>query len=299
MEPTETLILFIGKIALIIIFAIIPFILGIFVNIFTKFRKAFLIAGRVISILLAISIAAGYSVGIAYSIEIPIDAWPFYVYACCFCGLTMGFLPLSTFYFTTCKKSKKRRACYLAISFIAFSLIFSGYVVLYNRAYGKIAYQTERLELSIKDFYTDHPEADKNSEINVLASFFDGDEWLTANMSVYRDSVVLKTIEHNYIGNAKSKTDSCYRNDLPLNLVQDIIDEIIYYKPEVEYSQSADVCIHPSATIELADNKNAKMVKLYLPDLDGFHPNAQRLARKINNLIEDSKIDPTKGCRND
>ena len=228
-------------------------------------------------------------------IEIPIDAWPFYVYVCCFCGLTMGFLPLSTFYFTTCKKSKKRRACYLAISFIAYSLIFSGYVVLYNRAYGKIAYQTERLELSIKDFYTDHPEADKNSDINIFASLSEGVGWLTADISVYKDSITLKTV----IINDDRKPDSCYRNDLPLNLVQDIIDEIIYYKPEVEYSQSADVCIHPSATIELADNKNAKMVKLYLPDLDGFHPNAQRLAKKINNLIEDSKIDPTKGCRND
>lgn len=295
MELTETLALLIGTIALVIIFAIIPFILGVFVNNSTKHRKAFRITGRVVSILLAIFIAVGYSVGIAYSIEIPIDAWPFYVYACCFCGLTMGFLPLSTFYFTTCKKSKKRRACYLAISFIAFSLIFSGYVVLYNRAYGKISYQTERLELSINEFYTDHPEADKNSEINVLASFGEGVAWLTADISVYKDSITLKTV----IINDDQKPDSCYHNDLPLDLVQDIIDEIIYYEPEIEYAMIGDFCSHPSLSIELADNKNAKMVKLYLPDLDGFHPNAQRLAKKINNLIEDSKIDPTKGCRND
>ena len=86
---------------------------------------------------------------------------------------------------------------------------------------------------------------------------------------------------------------------MPLDLVQDIIDEIIYYEPEIEYAMIGDFCSHPSLSIELADNKNAKMVKLHLPDLDGFHPNAQRLAKKINNLIEDSKIDPTKGCRND
>lgn len=295
MELTETLALLIGTIAFVIIFAIIPFILGVFVNNSTKHRKAFRITGRVVSILLAIFIAVGYSVGIAYSIEIPIDAWPFYVYACCFCGLTMGFLPLSTFYFTTCKKSKKRRACYLAISFIAFSLIFSGYVVLYNRVYGKISYQTERLELSINEFYTDHPEADKNSDINIFASLSEGVERLTADISVYKDSITLKTV----IINDDRKPDSCYHNDLPLDLVQDIIDEIIYYEPENEYAMIGDFCSHPSLSIELADNKNAKMVKLYLPDLDGFHPNAQRLAKKINNLIEDSKIDPTKGCRND
>ena len=294
MELTETLALLIGTIALVIIFAIIPFILGVFVNNSTKHRKAFLIAGRVISILLAIFIAAGYSVGIAYSIEIPIDAWPFYVYACCFCGLTMGFLPLSTFYFTTCKKSKKRRACYLAISFIPFSLIFSGYVVLYNRAYGKIAYQTERLEQSINEFYTDHPEADKNSDINILASFGEGVVWLTADISVYKDSITLKTV----IINDDQKPDSCYHNDLPLDLVQDIIDEIIYYEPEIEYSWVTDLCLHPSLSIELADNKKATAIELNLPDLDGFHPNAQRIAKKINNLIEDSNVDPTKGCRN-
>ena len=294
MEPTETLILFIGKIALIIIFAIIPFILGIFFNIFTKFHKAFLIGGRVISILLAISIAAFFSVGIAYIPEDPLFIRPPYVYEFCFCGLTMGFLPLSTFYFTTCKKSKKRRACYLAISFIAFFFILSGCVALFNRAYG-IDYQTERLEQSINEFYTDHPEADKNSDINILASFGEGVAWLTADISVYKDSITLKTV----IINDDQKPDSCYHNDLPLDLVQDIIDEIIYYEPEIEYAMIGDFCSHPSLSIELADNKNAKMVKLYLPDLDGFHPNAQRLAKKINNLIEDSKIDPTKGCRND
>ncbi|SMP45802.1 hypothetical protein [Fibrobacter sp. UWB10] len=296
MEPTEPLFAIIAKIVLIIIFAIIPFVFGIFVNISTKHRKPFLIAGRVVSILSAIFIAVGHSVVIAYSIVIPMDAWPFYVYACCFCGLTMGVLPLSTFYFTTSKKSKKRRACYLAISFIAFSLILSGYEASYNRAYGKIAYQTERQDLSINDFYANHPEADKNGEINVSASLYNGGEWLTANISVYKDSIVLKTKEHHY---DISETDSCYRNDLPPNQVQDIIEEIIYYEPEIEYSQGKDMCLHPSATIELADNKKATTVKLLLPDLDGYHPNAQRLVKKINNLIKDSKFDPTKGCRND
>ena len=297
MEQTETLALLIGTITFVIIFAIIPFILGVFVNNSTKHRKAFRITGRVVSILLAIFIAAGYSVGIAYSIEIPIDAWPFYVYACCFCGLTMGFLPLSTFYFTTCKKSKKRRACYLAISFIAFSLIFSGYVVLYNRAYGKISYQTERLELSINEFYTDHPEADKNSDINIFASL-SADEWLTVNISVYKDSITLKTIESNYIGGGKSEIDSCYRNDLPPDLIQDIIEEITYYQPEIEYNWAADLCLHPHASIELANNKNATTIKLDLPDIDEYHPNAQRLAKKIKSLAKDSKMDPTKGCSN-
>ena len=120
MEPTETLILFIGKIALIIIFAIIPFILGIFVNIFTKHRKAILIAGRVISILLAISIAAFFSVGIAYIPEEPLFVRPPYVYEFCFCGLTMGFLPLSTFYFT--KKAKGLLSRHFVYSILLYSI---------------------------------------------------------------------------------------------------------------------------------------------------------------------------------
>ena len=296
MEPTEPLFAIIAKIVLIIIFAIIPFVFGIFVNISTKHRKAFLIAGRVVSILSAIFIAVILTVGTLYATEDSYEVRPFYIYACYFCGLTIAFLPLSTFYFITCQKTKKRKACYLTISFIAFFLILSGLEFLFNRAYG-FAFETERQELSINEFYTDHPEADKNSDINIFASL-SADEWLTVNISVYKDSITLKTIESNYIGGGKSEIDSCYRNDLPPDLIQDIIEEITYYQPEIEYNWAADLCLHPHASIELANNKNATTIKLDLPDIDEYHPNAQRLAKKIKSLAKDSKMDPTKGCSN-
>jgi len=296
MEPTEPLFAIFAKIVLIIIFAIIPFVFGIFVNISTKHRKAFFIAGRVVSILSAIFIAVILTVGTLYATEDSYEVRPFYIYACYFCGLTIAFLPLSTFYFITCQKTKKRKACYLTISFIAFFLILSGLEFLFNRAYG-FAFETEREELSINEFYTDHPEADKNSDINIFASL-SADEWLTVNISVYKDSITLKTIKSNYIGGGKSEIDSCYRNDLPPDLIQDIIEEITYYQPEIEYNWAADLCLHPHASIELANNKNATTIKLDLPDIDEYHPNAQRLAKKIKSLAKDSKMDPTKGCSN-
>lgn len=274
----------------------IPFLFGVFSNIFTKFHKAIFIAGKIISILLAISIAAGLSIGIVYATEDSFEVRPFYIYACYFCGLITAFIPLSTFYFTTCKKTKKQRACYLILSFIAFFVILSGFEFLYNRALGFV-FQTEREELSINEFYTDHPEADKNSDINIFASL-SADEWLTVNISVYKDSITLKTIESDYIGGGKSEIDSCYRNDLPPDLIQDIIEEITYYQPEIEYNWAADLCLHPHASIELANNKNATTIKLDLPDIDEYHPNAQRLAKKIKSLAKDSKMDPTKGCSN-
>ena len=297
MEPTETLFMIILKIVLIIIFAIIPFLFGVFSNISTKFHKVFFIAGRIISILLAISIAAGLSVGIVFVTENAFEARPSYIYACYFCGLITAFIPLSTFYFTTCKKTKKQRASYLIISFATYFLILSGFEFLYNRAFGFV-FQTEREEQSINEFYTDHPEADKNSDINVFASIQNGVRVFTANISVYKDSIILKTIESKYIGDSNPEIDSCYRNDLPPDLIQDIIEEITYYQQEIEYSPFADACLHPSASIELADNRNATTIKLYLPDLDEYHPNARRLAKKIKSLVKDSKIDPTKGCSN-
>ena len=297
MEPTETLFMTILKIVLIIIFSIIPFLFGVFSNISTKFHKVFFIAGRIISILLAISIAAGLSVGIVFVTENAFEARPSYIYACYFCGLITAFIPLSTFYFTTRKKTKKQRASYLIISFATYFLILSGFEFLYNRAFGFV-FQTEREELSINEFYTDHPEADKNSDINVFASIQNGVREFTANISVYKDSIILKTIESKYIGDSNPEIDSCYRNDLPPDLIQDIIEEITYYQQEIEYSPFADACLHPSASIELADNRNATTIKLYLPDLDEYHPNARRLAKKIKSLVKDSKIDPTKGCSN-
>ena len=297
MEPTYALFMTIAKLVLIIIFAIIPFLFGVFSNISTKLHKSFFFAGKTISILLAISIAAGLSVGIVFVTENSFEARPSYIYACYFCGLITAFIPLSTFYFTTCKKTKKQRACYLTLSFIAFFVILSGFEFLYNRAFGFV-FQTEREEQSTNEFYIDHPEADKNSDINVFASLSAGIEWLTVNISVYKDSITLKTIESNYIGDGKSEIDSCYRNDLPPDLIQDIIEEITYYQPEIEYNWAADLCMHPHASIELANNKNATTIKLNLPDIDEYHPNAQRLARKIKSLAKDSKINPTKGCSN-
>ena len=300
MEPTEPLFAIIAKIVLIIIFAIIPFVFGIFVNISTKHRKAFLIAGRVVSILSAIFIAVILTVGTLYATEDSYEVRPFYIYACYFCGLTIAFLPLSTFYFITCQKTKKRKACYLTISFIAFFLILSGLEFLFNRAYG-FAFETERQELSINDFYTNNPEADKNSDINLhifIQDWGSSGKCLIANISVYKDSITLKTEESCFSGNNTSETNSCYRNDLPRDLVQDIIEEITYYQPEIEYTWVGDLCFHPFAFVELANNKNATTIILKLPDIDECHPNAQRLAKKIASLVNDSKIDPTKGCSN-
>ncbi len=297
MEPTETLFMTILKIILIIIFSIIPFLLGVFSNISTKFHKVFFIAGKIISILLAISIAAGLSIGIVFVTENSFEVRPSYIYACYFCGLITAFLPLSTFFFTTCKKTKKQRVRYLIISFVTFFLILSGFEFLHNRAFGYV-FQTERYELSINEFYTDHPKADKNSDINIFASIQNGVSVFTVNISVYKDSIILKTIESNYIGDGKSEIDSCYRNDLPPDLIQDIIEEITYYQQETDYSPFADACLHPHASIELANNKNATTIKLDLPDIDEFHPNARRLVKKIKSLAKDSKINPTKGCSN-
>ena len=297
MEPTETLFMTILKIILIIIFSIIPFLLGVFANISTKHHRAFLITGRIVSILLAIFIADILSFFITFAIDESYSTQQTYILACYACGLTVAFLPLSTFYFTTCKKTKKQRACYLTLSFIAFFVILSGFEFLHNRAFGFV-FQTEREELSINEFYTDHPEAHKNSDINVFASIQNGVREFTANISVYKDSIILKTIESKYIGGSNPEIDSCYRNDLPLDLIQDIIEEITYYQQEIEYSSFADMCLHPSATIDLVNNKNATTIKLHLPDIDEFHPNARRLVKKINSLVNDSKIDPTKGCSN-
>lgn len=290
------------NIVLFIIFAIIPFLFGVFSNISTKFHKVFFIAGRIISILLAISIAAGLSVGIVFVTEDAFEARPSYIYACYFCGLITAFLPLSTFHFTTCKKTKKQRTCYLALSFIAFFVILSGFEFLCNRTFGFV-FQTERFELSINDFYSNHPEADKNSNINIFASIQNGEDEFTANISVYKDSITLKATELRYISSEiisseKSQKDSCYRNDLPRDLVQDIIEEITYYQPEIEYTWVGDLCFHPFAFVELANNKNATTIILKLPDIDEYHPNAQRLAKKIASLVNDSKINPTKGCSN-
>lgn len=285
------------KIVLIIIFSIIPFLLGVFANISTKHHRAFLITGRIVSILLAIFIAVILSFFITFAIDESHSTQQTYILACYACGLTVAFLPLSTFYFTTCKKTKKQRVRYLIISFVTFFLILSGFEFLHNRAFGYV-FQTERYELSINEFYTDHPKADKNSDINIFASMQNGVSVFTANISVYKDSIILKTIESNYIGDGKSEIDSCYRNNLPPDLIQDIIEEITYYQQEIEYSLFADMCLHPSATIDLVNNKNATTIKLHLPDIDEFHPNARRLVKKINSLVNDSKIDPTKGCSN-
>ena len=214
-----------------------------------------------------------------------------------FAGWSQHSFPYLHFTLLHAKKTKKQRTCYLALSFIAFFVILSGFKFLYNRAFGFV-FQTEREEQSINEFYTDHPEADKNSDINVFASIQNGVREFTANISVYKDSIILKTIESKYIGDSNPEIDSCYRNDLPPDLIQDIIEEITYYQQEIEYSPFADACLHPSASIELADNRNATTIKLYLPDLDEYHPNARRLAKKIASLVNDSKINPTKGCSN-
>ena len=296
MEPTEATFMTIVKTVFIIIFTIIPFMLGIFVNFSTKYRKAFFIVGKVVSILLTVFIVI-FLISVIFAADWSVSTQRPYILAWYACGLAIAFFPLSIFHFTTSKKTKKQRVCILTISFVTFFSILSGFEFLYNRAFGFI-FQTERYELSINDFYANHPEADKNCDINVFASIQSGADEFTANISVYKDSIVLKKTEQNYIGNGKFETDSCYRNDLSPDLIQDIIEEITYYQPEIEYTWIADLCFHPSASIELADNKNARTIKLQLPNLDEFHPNAQRLAKKIKNLVKDSKIDPTKGCSN-
>ena len=297
MEPTEPLFAIIAKIVLIIIFAIIPLLLGIFANISTKHPRAMFIAGKTVSILLTIFTVISLSISVIYAINEQDSTQRPYIFAWCICWLLIAIFPLSTFDLTTSQKTKKQKTCYLTISFITFFLILSGSEFLYNRAFGYV-FQTERFELSINDFYSNHPETDKNSDINVFASLSVGIEWLTVNISVYKDSITLKTIESNYIGDGKSEIDSCYHNDLPPDLIQDIIEEITYYQPEIEYNWAADLCMHPHASIELANNKNATTIKLNLPDIDEYHPNAQRLAKKIASLVNDSKINPTKGCSN-
>ena len=302
MEPTETLFMTIAKLVLIVIFAIIPFLLGVFANISTKHHRAMFIAGKTVSILLTIFIIISLSISVIFAINEQDSTQRPYIFAWCICWLLIAIFPLSTFDLTTSQKTKKQKTYYLTISFITFFLILSGSEFLYNRAFGYV-FQTERFELSINDFYSNHPEADKNSDINIFASIQNGEDEFTANISVYKDSITLKATELRYISSEiisseKLQKDSCYRNDLPRDLVQDIIEEITYYQPEIEYTWVGDLCFHPSATIDLVNNKNATTIKLHLPDIDEFHPNARRLVKKINSLVNDSKIDPTKGCSN-
>lgn len=297
MEPTDALFMTIVKIVLITIFAIIPLLLGIFANISTKHHRAMFIAGKTVSILLTIFIIISLSISVIFAINEQDSTQRPYIFAWCICWLLIAIFPLSTFYLTISKKTKKQKTCYLTISFITFFLILSGSEFLYNRAFGYV-FQTERFELSINDFYSNHPEADKNSDINIFASIQNGEDEFTANISVYKDSITLKATELRYISSKKSQKDSCYRNDLPRDLVQDIIEEITYYQPEIEYTWVGDLCFHPFAFVELANNKNATTIILKLPDIDEYHPNAQRLAKKITSLVNDSKIDPTKGCSN-
>lgn len=290
------------KIILIIIFSIIPFLLGVFANISTKHHRAMFIAGKTVSILLTIFIIISLSISVIFAINEQDSTQRPYIFAWCICWLLIAIFPLSTFDLTTSQKTKKQKTYYLTISFITFFLILSGSEFLYNRAFGYV-FQTERFELSINDFYSNHPEADKNSDINIFASIQNGEDEFTANISVYKDSITLKATELRYISSEiisseKLQKDSCYRNDLPRDLVQDIIEEITYYQPENEYTWVGDLCFHPFAFVDLVNNKNATTIKLHLPDIDEFHPNARRLVKKINSLVNDSKIDPTKGCSN-
>ena len=302
MEPTDALFMIIVNIVLFIIFAIIPLLLGIFANISTKHPRAMFIAGKTVSILLTIITVISLSISIIYAINEQDSTQRPYIFAWCICWLLIAIFPLSTFDLTTSQKTKKQKTCYLTISFITFFLILSGSEFLYNRAFGYV-FQTERFELPINDFYSNHPEADKNSDINIFTSIQNGEDEFTANISVYKDSITLKATELRYISSEiisseKSQKDSCYRNDLPRDLVQDIIEEITYYQPEIEYTWVGDLCFHPFAFVELANNKNATTIILKLPDIDEYHPNAQRLAKKFASLVNDSKIDPTKGCSN-
>ena len=302
MEPTETLFMTILKIVLIIIFSIIPFLLGVVANTSTKHHRAMFIAGKTVSILLTIFIIISLSISVIFAINEQDSTQRPYIFAWCICWLLIAIFPLSTFDLTTSQKTKKQKTYYLTISFITFFLILSGSEFLYNRAFGYV-FQTERFELSINVFYSNHPEADKNSDINIFASIQNGEDEFTANISVYKDSITLKATELRYISSEiisseKLQKDSCYRNDLPRDLVQDIIEEITYYQPEIEYTWVGDLCFHPFAFVELVNNKKATTIKLHLPDIDEFHPNARRLVKKINSLVNDSKIDPTKGCSN-
>lgn len=302
MEPTDALFMTIVKIVLIIIFVTIPLLLGVVANISTKHPRAMFIAGKTVLILLTIFIVISLSISVIFAINEQDSTQRPYIFAWSVCWLLIAIFPLSTFYLTTSKKTKKQKTCYLTILSIMLFSILSGAEFLYNRAFGYV-FQTERFELSINDFYSNHPEADKNSDINIFISIQNGADELTANISVYKDSITLKTTELNFISSEiisseKPQKDSCYRNDLPRDLVQNIIEEITYYQPEIEYSWVGDLCFHPFAFIELANNKNATTIILKLPDIDEYHPSAQRLAKKIASLVNNSKIDPTKGCSN-
>lgn len=296
MEPTDFFFLTILKIASIVLFAIIPFVLGILFNTIPKHRKGFLIAGKVVSVLLSLSILVLFSIPIIHDNYLNIPRL-YYVLGCLICGLLISILPISTFYITISKTTKKKRFGFLAISFIIFFLISSAVERLENRAFSFV-YETERTEMSLEEFYKDYPDADKNSDINLLVFMANGVEWFDAYISVYKDSITLKTIATIVHFEGKNEIDSCYSNDLPRDLVQDIIEDVVHYQPEIEYASYTDICLHPSETIVLANNKKATTIKLGLPDLDGFHPKAQRIAKKINDLVKNSKIDPTKGCKN-
>lgn len=285
------------KIVLIVLFASIPFILGILVNTISKHRKIFLITGKVVSILFTLLILGLFSISILYDGDYLNIPRLYHVLGGLICGLLTSALPILTFYLTISKKTKKKKFGLLAFSFIFFLFILSIFEKFETRALGFV-FETERTEVSIDKFYKDNPETDRNSDINLVAFMSNGVEWYTAIISVYRDSTTLETFESSFIAKDSLKNNRCYRNDLPRDLVQDIIEEVTHYQPEIEYTAYSDLCIHPSASIEMAYNKKATAIELKLPDLDGFHPKAQRLVKKINNLIKNSKIDPTKGCRN-
>lgn len=297
MEPTSPFFMPILKFASIIVFASIPFVLGILFNTIPKYRKGFFIAGKVVSALLTLFI-----LGLAVFFIHIHDGDPnipqhYYILGCSICTMLFSALPVSTFYFTIRKTTKKKRLGFLATSFIVSFFTLSASEELENRAFG-FEYKTERTEMSLDEFYKEYPEADRSSDINLLVFMADGGKWFDAYISVYKDSITLKTISTIVHFEGKNEIDSCYSNDLPRDLVQDIIEEVTHYQPEIEYASYADLCLHPSESIVLANNKKATAIKLGLPDLDGFHPKAQRIAKKINDLVKNSKIDPTKGCRN-
>lgn len=296
MEPTESLFSPIFKIVFIVLFASIPFMLGILVNVIVKHHKFFLITGKIISVLLSLIILVLFGLTFIYSDDISFSRL-YYGLACLICGLFVSVLPISTFYLTISKKTKKKKFGIFAISFIFFFSCLSAFEFITIRAFSFV-FETERTEISIDKFYKDYPDTDRNSDINLHIFMTNGAESFTANISMYKDSISLKTIEITYIAPNNWQTDSCYRNDLPPDLVQDIIEEIIHYQPEIEYNLYADLCMHPSISIELANNKKTTAIELKFPDLDAFHPNAQRIAKKINDLVKPSKFNSPKGCRN-
>ena len=296
MEPTESLFTTILKIASIVLFATIPFILGILVNTIPKHRKGFLTAGKVVSVILTLFILGAFSIPIIHDNDLNIPRH-YYVLGCLICGLLVSVLPISTFYITISKMTKKKRFGFLAISFFIFFFTLSAFEELEKRAFGFV-YETERTETTLDEFYKDYPYIDKNSDVNILVFMADRVKLFTANMSVYKDSITLKTIATTIHVHSEWESDSCYSNDLPRDLVQDIIEEIANYQPEIEYASYADLCLHPTASIILANKQKATAIELGLTNLDDFHPKAQRLVKKINDLIKNSKIDPTKGCRN-